>query len=200
MNKNNEQEYNELKYENNKLQGDLCNKSKKNINEYCEEFKNDMLKIFDKKFNDFNQKQTDKIYNQLLEKYIEKAKSQNQDIRDAMKSKDEIKNEATNAIKENLKEEAEEFFLKKTSGILYQHIIDIFKTEMLNKINNFIENIENNDRIQQVFKSFKILEPPKKLEEEFNKYIEALKKIEDESNEKTKNQMNSYDSYESYPY
>ena len=117
-----------------------------------------------------------------------------------MKSKDEIKNEVTNKIKESLKEKAEEFFLKKTSGILYQHIIDIFKTEMLNKINTFIENIENNDRIQQVFKSFKILEPPKKLEEEFNKYIETLKKIEDESYEKTKNQMNSYDSYESYPY
>jgi len=159
-----------------------------------------MLKILEKKFNDFNQKQADKIYNQLLENYFEKAKSQNQDIRDAMKSKDEIKNEATNKIKESLKEKAEEFFLKKTSGILYQHIIDIFKTEMLNKINTFIENIEKNDRIQQVFKSFKILEPPKKLEEEFNKYIETLKKIEDESYEKTKNQMNSYDSYESYPY
>ncbi len=186
---------NEQKNDKNKLQRDLCNESKKNINDYCEEFKNDMLKILEQKFNDFNQKQTDKIYNQLLEKYLEKAKSQNQDIRDAMKSKDEIKNEAANAIKENLKEKAEEFFLKKTSGILYQHIIDIFKTEMLNKINNFIENIENNDKIQQVFKSFKILEPPKKLEEEFNKYIETLKKIEDESNEKTKNQMNSYDSY-----
>jgi len=153
-----------------------------------------MLKILEQKFNDFNQKQADKIYNQLLEKYFEKTKSQNQDIRDAMKSKDEIKNEAINKIKENLKEKAEEFFLKKTSGILYLHIIDIFKTEMLNKINNFIENIENNDRIQQVFKSFKILEPPKKLEEEFNKYIETLKKIEDESYEKTKNQMKSYDS------
>ena len=193
-------EYNGQKLDNNKLQGDLCNESKKNINEYCEEFKNDMLKILEKKFNDFNQKQADKIYNQLLENYFEKAKSQNQDIRDAMKSKDEIKNEATNKIKESLKEKAEEFFLKKTSGILYQHIIDIFKTEMLNKINTFIENIEKNDRIQQVFKSFKILEPPKKLEEEFNKYIETLKKIEDESYEKTKNQMNSYDSYESYPY
>jgi len=193
-------EYNGQKLDNNKLQDNLCNESKKNINDYCEEFKNDMLKIFEHKFNDFNKKQVEKIYSQLLEKFFEKAKSQNQDIRDAMKSKDEIKNEATNKIKESLKEKAEEFFLKKTSGILYQHIIDIFKTEMLNKINTFIENIEKNDRIQQVFKSFKILEPPKKLEEEFNKYIETLKKIEDESYEKTKNQMNSYDSYESYPY
>ena len=63
--KNNEQDYNDQKLDNNKLQDNLCNESKKNINDYCEEFKNDMLKILEKKFNDFNQKQADKIYNQL---------------------------------------------------------------------------------------------------------------------------------------
>ena len=110
-----------------------------------------------------------------------------------MKTKDEIKNEATNQIRQNLKEQAEEFFLKKSSGILYQHIIEIFKTEMLNKINNLTENIEENEQIQEVFKEMKILEPPKNLEEQFKKYIEMLKNIEDESYEKTQNQMNSFE-------
>jgi len=58
-------EYNGQKLDNNKLQDNLCNESKKNINDYCEEFKNDMLKIFEHKFNDFNKKQVEKIYSQL---------------------------------------------------------------------------------------------------------------------------------------
>ena len=182
----------EKNYEN-KIQNELSNESKNFIDEYCEEFKNDMLKILDKKFNDFNQKQAEQIYNKLLEIYIQKAKNENQDIRDALKTKDEIKNEATNQIRQNLKEQAEEFFLKKSSGILYQHIIEIFKTEMLNKINNLTENIEENEQIQEVFKEMKILEPPKNLEEQFKKYIEMLKNIEDESYEKTQNQMNSFE-------
>jgi hypothetical protein len=160
----------EKNYEN-KIQNELSNESKNLINEYCEEFKNDMLKILDKKFNDFNQKQTEQIYTQLLEIYIQKAKNENQDISEALKTKDEIKNEATNQIRQNLKEQAEELFLKKSSGILYQHIIEIFKTEMLNKINNLTENIEENEQIQEVFKKMKILEPSKNLEEQFKKYI-----------------------------
>ena len=64
---------------------------------------------------------------------------------------------------------------------------------MLNKINNLTENIEENEQIQEVFKEMKILEPPKNLEEQFKKYIEMLKNIEDESYEKTQNQMNSFE-------
>ena len=145
-----------------------------------------MLKILKNKFDNFVEEQSQKIYIQMLEKFTQSNMNQNRNIIDVMKSKEEIKNEANEAIKKDIKEMAEENFLKKSSSLLFKDIIQVFKLEMINKINKFVANVNNNEMIQIVFKSFGILDLDKelKIEEEFKKYIKKLIEIEKKSYEK----------------
>ena len=148
-----------------------------------------MLKILKNKFDNFVEEQSQKIYIQMLEKFTQSNMNQNRNIIDVMKSKEEIKNEANEAIKKDIKEMAEENFLKKSSSLLFKDIIQVFKLEMINKINKFVANVNNNEMIQMVFKSFGILDLDKelKIEEEFKKYIKKLIEIEKKSYEKSVN-------------
>ena len=107
-----------------------------------------------------------------------------------MKSKEQIKKESIEAIKKELKEIAEENFLKNSTILLLKDIIELFKKEMKKKINKFIDNLKNNQEIQIFFKSFDVFdvfEPTKDIEigKDFKKYIEELKEIENESYEKS---------------
>ena len=106
---------------------------------------------------------------------------------EAMKSKEQIKKEATEAIKNDIKEIAEENFLKKSSSLLFKDIIQVFKKEMIENIYEFVKNLESNEEIQMFFKSIDILEPDKeiKIAEDFKKYKEILKEIEKNSYEKS---------------
>ena len=104
-----------------------------------------------------------------------------------MKNKEQIKMEAINELKKGLKTKAEENILKNSASFLFKDIIDIFKKEMIKKIDNYVSNIHDNREIQEIFKSFDILEPDKeiKLGEEFKKYIDSLKEIETKSKDES---------------
>jgi len=66
---------------------------------------------------------------------------------------------------------------------MIQFIIQIFKTKLNNKIEEFINNIDKNKEAQNFFTTCDILNENKqlKINEKINTYIKALKKREEES-------------------
>ena len=145
-----------------------------------------MLKIVTKKFDEFTQNISIGIYYQILDKYRENVLSRGINIGEVMKSKEELKEEITNIINKELKESAEEKFLTKNSSFLYQDIILTFKTEMIKKIDEFINNINSNQDFINFVCNCEVFNEKKnfKIEEQFNGYIGFLKAKENESQEK----------------
>ena len=103
-----------------------------------------------------------------------------------MKSEEQYKNESIQEIRNNLKDIPEQNFLKNSTILLFKDIIEIFENEMKDKIYEFVDNLKNNQQIQKSFKSIDIFESTKEIEigKDFKKYIEKLKKIEEQSHEK----------------
>ena len=130
-----------------------------------------------------------KIYYQISDKYNEIIRNENMNMNNAMKSQEQLKLEATNIIKEELKESSEELFLTKNSSYFYQNIIIIFQEEMIKKIDDYIKNLNNNNKFLNFLESYNILKEENnlKIEAKFNEYIKILKKIENESQKKAFN-------------
>ena len=169
------------------LNNNLNYNSINEINKLIKDFQEEILKIMKNEFDDFTKQQAHNIYVNILEKFNESSKKENHNIHEAMKSKDQIEMEAINELKKSLKARAEENFLKNTASFLFIDIIETFQSKMEKNIENYVENIQNNRKIQELFKSFDILEPDKeiKLGEDFKKYIDSLKEIERKSYEKS---------------
>jgi len=172
------------------LKNNLNNNSIIKIKELIKIYKNEMIKIMKKNFDIFTEEQAETIYYNLLEELNRINKNSKINLQEAMKSKEQIKKESIEAIKRELKEIAEENFLKNSTILLLKDIIEVFKIEMKEKINKFINNLKNNQEIQTFFKSFDVFdvfEPTKDIEigKDFKKYIEELKEIENESYEKS---------------
>ena len=168
------------------LKNNLNLESKNSIRNYVEEFRNEMLVVVNQKFDDFTEKAVKTLYYELLEKYREKTSDNNININEAMKSKEEITYEASNAIKNQLKGPAEENFLKKSASCLFQDIVKICEAEMARKIKQFIENLNNNSEVNKFFDSNDALNDDKNLaiEPQFKELIKGLRKKEEESQEK----------------
>ena len=170
----------------NVLKNNLNLESRNSIRNYIEEFRHEMIELLGKKFDNFTENAVQTLYYELLEKYREKTSKANININEAMKSKEEITYEASNAIKNQLKGPAEENFLKKYASCLFQDIVKIFETEMTRKIKQFIDNLNNNSEISKFFDSNDALNDDKNLaiEPQFKELIKGLRKKEEESQEK----------------
>ena len=170
------------------LKNNLNYYSKTEINQIIKIYKNEMIKIMKNNFNKFTEEQAKKIYVYLLEKFNQNNKNIKVNIQEAMKSKEQIKKEAIEAIKQGLNEIPKENFLRASTSLLFKEIIGVFQKEMINKIYEFIKGLNKNKEIQMIFKSIDIFEPNKeiKISNDFKKYIEMLKQIEKNSFEKNK--------------
>ena len=104
-----------------------------------------MLEGVRAKFKEFTKNASQKIYYELLDKFRDNDFNEDINIKDAMKSKEEIKKDAENIINQALKESSEALFLTKKSSCLYLDIPQIFEKEMIKKIDEFINNLNNNE-------------------------------------------------------
>ena len=111
-----------------------------------------------------------------------------------MKTKEELKSKAIEEINKALKEKAIEKFLSNISSQFYKDIILKFKEKCELKLNEFINNLLNNEQANEFFKDCDALNENKKLifEEDFNKYIENLRKKEMVSQDKSLRALERY--------
>ena len=169
------------------LQNILNNNTKKiEIDKLINIFKNAMIAIIEKNYDIFTREQAQKIYHHLLEKFNKINKNKNVNTYEALKTEEQYKKEAIQEIKINLKDIPEQNFLKNSAIIFFRDIIEIFEKELKDKIYEFVDNLKNNQQIQENFKSIDVFESTKEIEigKDFKKYIEKLKKIEEQSHEK----------------
>ena len=170
---------------NNILINNLNPKSLELIHKYVKYFSEELIVIVNKKFDVFIKESAKKLYTKMLEKYKENVNNNenNVNLNESLKSKEELKLEVEDRLNEILKERAIENFLKKNSADLYQHIIQIFKNKCIGKIEDFINNLDNNNEVMKFFESCNVLNEEKKLKIQgpFDKYINKLKEKEEES-------------------
>ena len=184
---NNNQPYNNIIKDNNNKNSIMNKNSKIEINKFIEIFKFEMLKIMKKNFDIFTEEQAQKIYYHLLEELHRNNKNSDINIQEAMKSKEQIKKEYIEKIKLKLQGIREDNFLKSSAILLWGDAIEIFEKEMIDIINKFIDSLQYNQEIQMVFKLYDVFDTNKeiKIGNDFKKYIEELKEIENKSYEKS---------------
>jgi hypothetical protein len=166
------------------LPNNLNMESKNSINDFVDTFRKEMLEVVGEKFENFIQNEVKKIYYDILEKYNENITNKGMNMKGAMKSKRELTTVAANEIKNQLQKPAVENFLKTVSSNLFQDIIKIFESEMLNKVKEFINNTEE---INKYFQSNDMIPDESqnlKIEGQFQNYIKNLRQRETESQEK----------------
>ena len=169
----------------NLLKNNLNLESQNIIQNYVEEFKNEMLEVVTNKFEEFTNNAVKNIYYDVLEKYNQSIDSQNINMKEAMKSKEELMSEASNTIKNQLKKTAEENFLRKYSSCLFQDIIKMFENEMVKKINKYIRDLNNNEEVSSFLQSNEINNGDNlEIKNKFDEYIKSLKQKEADSNER----------------
>ena len=171
------------------LKNNLNNNSKNEIDTFIRNYKNEILTIMKKNYNNFIEEESNKIYVHILERFNSMNIFQNKNLQGAMKSKEQIKSETIGAFKNGIEEIAKENFLRNSSIVLFKDIIEVFKDEMKKKIIKFVDGLNNNNEIKKTFKSLGILESKNsiKLWTEFEQYINSLKKIEKLSELKANN-------------
>ena len=184
---NNNQPYNNIIKDNNNKNSIMNKNSKIEINKFIEIFKFEMLKIMKKNFDIFTEEQAQKIYYHLLEELHRNNKNSDINIQAAMKSKEQIKKEYIEKIKLKLQGIREDNFLNSSAIFLCGDAIEVFENEMIDIINKFIDSLQYNQEIQMVFKLYDVFDTNKeiKIGNDFKKYIEELKEIENKSYEKS---------------
>ena len=155
------------------------------INNYVEKFRVKLIEEFNKRFDEFANKAADDIYLKVVEKYIDLSDNENIKMY-KMKSKKELREEAIEEINKSLKKNAEENFLSRIASQFFQDIVLKFKERCELKINDFINNLLNNEQANNFLKECQILNANKgiKFEKEINEYIKRLQEKEKESREK----------------
>ena len=139
QNQNMEKKVNNINYGNNNLPKNInymnILKNKLNlesinlINNYIEEYKNELIGLVNQKFDQFTKESAKKLYTKILEKYTENMANNptGSNLKESMKSKEVLKSEVTQKLNLVLKDKAIEDFLKKTTSEIFQQIIEIFK-------------------------------------------------------------------------
>ena len=170
------------------LKSNLNLESRNSINDYIEQFKNELIDEVNERFDNFTKDASKKLYTKILEKYTENiSKVQNNaELKESMKSKTELKNEVTEKLTNILKDRAIEDFLKKSASEMYQSVVEIFKNKLNAKLDEYIDNIQNNKEANKFFDSCDVLNDNKeiKLQGKISKYIKELQKKEEQSQEK----------------
>jgi len=170
------------------LKSNLNLESRNSINDYMEQFKNELIDEVNERFDNFTKDASKKLYTKILEKYTENiSKVQNNaELKESMKSKTELKNEVTEKLTNILKDRAIEDFLKKSASEMYQSVVEIFKNKLNAKLDEYIDNIQNNKEANKFFDSCDVLNDNKeiKLQGKISKYIKELQKKEEQSQEK----------------
>ena len=170
------------------LKSKLNPESRNSVQNYVEEFKNELIDEVNEKFDTFTKDASKKLYTKVLEKYTENiSQVQNSaELKESMKSKGELKSEVTEKLTNVLKDRAIEDFLKKSASEIYQSVVEIFKAKLNAKLDEFINNIEKNKEANKFFDSCDVLNENKeiKLQEKISKYIKDLQKKEEQSQER----------------
>ena len=170
------------------LKSKLNPESRNSVQNYVEEFKNELIDEVNEKFDTFTKDASKKLYTKVLEKYTENiSQVQNSaELKESMKSKGELKSEVTEKLTNVLKDRAIEDFLKKSASEIYQSVVEIFKAKLNAKLDEFINNIEKNKEANKFFDSCDVLNENKeiKLQEKISKYIKDLQEKEAQSQER----------------
>ena len=167
------------------LPNNLKLESKNEIDSYIKYFKSELIDVLNEKFDEFAKNSADIIHLKILEKYTDFHNEKNVKIK-KMKTKEEYKAEAIEELNKALKEKAIENFLSKVASQFFKDIILIFKEKCEKKLDEFINDLLNNEQANEFFKNCDALNENKKLkfDDKFKEYIEKLKKEELESKDK----------------
>ena len=198
QNQNMEKKVNNINYGNNNLPKNInymnILKNKLNlesinlINNYIEEYKNELIGLVNQKFDQFTKESAKKLYTKILEKYTENMANNptGSNLKESMKSKEVLKSEVTQKLNLVLKDKAIEDFLKKTTSEIFQQIIEIFKKKVNEKLEEFIANVDKNKIANDFFETCDVLDEKRelKLREQINPYIKNLQLKEEKSQEK----------------
>ena len=111
-----------------------------------------------------------------------------------MENKDDFKAKAIEEINKALKEKSKENFLRKIACHFFQDIVEKFKKRCEDKLNDFINNLLENDEANKFFEECDELNKNKELkfQKELDKYILNLQKKEEESQQKAIKQINVF--------
>ena len=185
--KNNNNEQKNINYMN-ILKSDLNLESRNSIHNYIDEFKKVLIDEVNEKFDNFTKDASKKLYTKVLEKYTENISNNpnSAELKESMKSKTQLKSEATEKLTKVLKDRAIEDFLKNCTSKIYQSIIEIFKNKFNSKLDEFVINLDKNKDVTTFFESCDVLNDKKgiKLTEKIDKYIKELQIREEKSQEK----------------
>ena len=184
---NNNKEQKNINYMN-ILKSDLNLESRNSIHNYIDEFKKELIDEVNEKFDNFTKDASKKLYTKVLEKYTENISNNpnSAELKESMKSKTQLKSEATEKLTKVLKDRAIEDFLKNCTSKIYQSIVEIFKNKFNSKLDEFITNLNKNKEVNTFFESCDVLNDKKgiKLTEKIDKYIKELQIKEEKSQEK----------------
>ena len=174
------------------LNNNLNIESRNTIKNYIEDFKNEFTEVLDQKFKEFSNQAAEKIYTKILEKYIKL--NEGGDKVDRMENKDDFKAKAIEEINKALKEKSKENFLRKIACHFFQDIVEKFKKRCEDKLNDFINNLLENDEANKFFEECDELNKNKELkfQKELDKYILNIQKKEEESQQKAIKQINVF--------
>jgi len=100
------------------LRNNLNLESNNSIYDYIQEYKEQMLEVVSKKFEEFTEKEVKNIYIEILEKFQENIYKKDIKINDEFETKEQIIEKAKNEIKKQLKQPSEEKFLKRYASCL----------------------------------------------------------------------------------
>ena len=176
------------------LNNNLNLESRNSIKNYIEDFKNEFTEILDQKFEEFSNKAAEDIYSKVLDKYVMLNEDDNNIKLDRMENKDILKAKAVEEINKSLKEKSKENFLRKIACNFFQVIVEKFKEKCEEKLNDFINNLLENDEANKFFEECDALNENKELKfkDELDKYIRNLKEKEAESQQKAIKYFNAF--------
>jgi len=174
------------------LTNNLNLQSKNSIKNYIKEFKNEFTTVLDQRFKEFSNQASEKMYTKVLEKYIQL--NENGDKVDRMEDREVFKAKAVEEINKALKEKSKENFLRKISCHFFQDIVEKFKKRCENKLDEFINNLLENDEANKFFEECDELNKNKglKFQNELDKYIRHLQEKEAESQQKALKKINIF--------
>jgi adenylate kinase family enzyme len=166
--------------------------SRNTIKNYIEGFKNEFSEILDQKFKEFANQASEKIYTKILEKYIKL--NENGDKVERMENIGDFKAKAVEEINKSLKEKSKENFLRKIACHFFQDIVEKFQQRCENKLNDYINNLLENDEANKFFEECDELNKNKELKfkKELDEYIRNLQKKEEESQQKALKKINVF--------
>ena len=174
------------------LNNNLNLQSKNSIKNYIKDFKNEFTTVLDQRFKEFSNQASEKMYTKVLEKYIQL--NENGDKVDRMEDREAFKAKAVEEINKALKEKSKENFLRKISCHFFQDIVEKFKKRCENKLDEFINNLLENDEANKFFEECDELNKNKglKFQKELDKYIRHLQEKEAESQQKALKKINTF--------